>query len=180
MPVERVSGGTSVTTKPTSYALRAMRLSPKMLDSIAHAQSPVPSVLPGANEFCAVSVCETCGYAKGYTHALKHWQQILDALDALRNDRGMLVICIAHSKVEKFQDPEASAYDRYSPRLNKHASALVCEWSDAVLFATRKFRTQTEDAGFNRKRTIAHALGKDGGERILRCVGLECQGLSRL
>lgn len=111
------------------------------------------------------------GYARGYTHALGYWRQILDALNRLRVDRGMVVICIAHAKVEKFEDPESSAYDRYSPRLNKHASALVCEWSDAVLFATRKFRTQSEDKGFNRKRTIATALGKDGGERILRCVG---------
>src|SRR5690606_18644540 len=62
-------------------------------------------------------------------------------------------------------------YDRYSPRLNKHASALVCEWSDAVLFASRKFRTQSEDAGFGRKRAIASPIGKDGGERVLRCVG---------
>jgi hypothetical protein len=45
------------------------------------------------------------------------------------------------------------------------------EWVDAVLFATRKLRTQTDDAGFGRKRTIAHAVGKDGGERILRTVG---------
>jgi len=111
------------------------------------------------------------GYARGYTHALTHWRKVLDALNRLRVDRGMAVICIAHAKVEKFEDPECSAYDRYSPRLHKHASALVCEWSDAVLFATRKFRTQTEDAGFNRKRTIANAIGKDGGERILRCVG---------
>lgn len=111
------------------------------------------------------------GYARGYTHALGYWRQILDALNRLRVDRRMVVICIAHAKVEKFEDPESSAYDRYSPRLNKHASALVCEWSDAVLFATRKFRTQSEDKGFNRKRTIATALGKDGGERILRCVG---------
>ncbi|MCE5326266.1 MAG: ATP-binding protein, partial [Planctomycetaceae bacterium] len=111
------------------------------------------------------------GYARGYTLALTHWRKVLDALNRLRIDRGMVVICIAHAKVEKFEDPESSAYDRYSPRLHKHAGALVCEWSDAVLFASRKFRTQTEEAGFNRKRTIANAIGKDGGERILRCVG---------
>jgi len=44
-----------------------------------------------------------------------------------------------HFKIEKFDDPDAAACDRYSPGLNKHAKALVCEWSDAVLFATRKF-----------------------------------------
>jgi len=111
------------------------------------------------------------GYGKGYTHALTYWRQIIGLLGALRAEKGMVVLLIAHAKVEKFADPEASAYDRYSPRLHKHAAALVCEWSDAVLFATRKFRTQTEDAGFNRKRTIANAIGAGGGDRVLRCVG---------
>jgi hypothetical protein len=111
------------------------------------------------------------GYAKGYTHALTYWREVLDHLGSLRDERGMVVILIAHAKVERFEDPESSAYDRYTPRLHKHAAALVSEWADAVLFATRKFRTQTEDAGFNRKRTIAHAVGKDGGERVLRCTG---------
>ncbi|MEO2031799.1 MAG: ATP-binding protein [Planctomycetaceae bacterium] len=114
------------------------------------------------------------GFAKGYTHALSHWRAVLDSLNRLRSDRGMVVICVSHSKIEKFEDPETSAYDRYSPRLNKHAQALVCEWSDAVLFASRKFRTQTEDAGFGRKRAIAAAVGAGGGERIMRCVGGPC------
>jgi hypothetical protein len=109
------------------------------------------------------------GYARGYTHALKYWREIIDHLNGLRNDRGMVVVLIAHSKVERFEDPEAASYDRYSPRLHKHAAALVSEWCDAVLFATRRIRTQTEDTGFNRKRNIAHAVGRD--ERILRCVG---------
>lgn len=111
------------------------------------------------------------GYSKGYTLALTNWREIIEHLNALRNERGMVVLLIAHSKVERFEDPESSPYDRYSPRLHKHAAALVSEWCDAVLFATRKIRTQSEDAGFNRKRTIAHAIGKAGGERILRCVG---------
>jgi hypothetical protein len=111
------------------------------------------------------------GYGKGYTHALTIWREFISQLDSLRNDRGMVVILIAHSKIERFEDPESSPYDRYSPRLHKNASALVCEWCDAVLFATRKLRVQSEDAGFNRKRSIARPIGKDGGDRILRCVG---------
>ncbi len=110
------------------------------------------------------------GYARGYMLALTLWREILDLLGALRN-RGMVVVLIAHSKVERFEDPESSPYDRYSPRLHKHASALINEWCDAVLFATRKMRTQSEDSGFNRKRTVAHAIGKDGGERVMRAYG---------
>ena len=111
------------------------------------------------------------GYARGYTRALTYWREVVEGLNTLRNDRSMAVVLIAHAKVEKFEDPESSPYDRYSPRLHKHAAALISEWCDAVFFATRKIRTQTEDAGFNRRRTIAHAIGKDGGERILRTVG---------
>jgi hypothetical protein len=111
------------------------------------------------------------GYAKGYVHAVTWWREILDLLNLLRIERGMVVLMIAHAKVERFEDPEAPPYDRYSPRLNKHAAALVTEWADAVLFATRKLRTQTDDAGFGRKRTVAHAIGKGGGERIIRTVG---------
>ena len=127
------------------------------------------------------AVCETYGaksiekvdggYGKGYIYALSPWREFLNRLSALHKDRCMAVILIAHAKIEKFEDPESSPYDRYSPRLHKHAGALLTEWCDAVLFATRKLRTQTEDTGFGRKRTIAHAVGKDGGERVLRTIG---------
>ena len=111
------------------------------------------------------------GFGKGYIAALRFWRQILDALDTLHKQRNMAVILIAHAKVERFEDPESSSYDRYTPRLNKHANAILTEWADAVLFATRKFRTESEELGFGRERTIAVGVGKDGGERILRTVG---------
>ena len=111
------------------------------------------------------------GYGKGYVHALTYWREIIDLLTKLRTERNMMVIMLAHSKIERFEDPEEAAYDRYSPRLNKHASALLCEWNDAVLFATSRLVTRTETGAFNRTRTKATAVGKDGGERILRCIG---------
>jgi len=111
------------------------------------------------------------GYQRGYVHALTHWRKVVDALNLLRIEKNMAVILIAHAKVEKFEDPETTTYDRYSPRLHKHACALLTEWCDAVLFATRKIITKSEDAGFGRERTIALGVGAEGGERILRCVG---------
>jgi hypothetical protein len=111
------------------------------------------------------------GFGKGYTAALGFWRHLLELLNVLHKQRKMAVILIAHAKVERFEDPESSAYDRYSPRLHKHACARLAEWADAILFATRKFRTETEDAGFGKKRTIAVGVGKDGGERVIRSVG---------
>lgn len=111
------------------------------------------------------------GYSKGYVHALGYWRRIIDRLMALRDDRDMMIMLLAHAKVEKFEDPEAPAYDRYSPRLHKHSAGLMTEWADAVLFATRRILLKSEESGFNRTRNMAAGLGHDGGERILRCVG---------
>ena len=97
------------------------------------------------------------GYGKGFSHALTEWRQVVEALRYLREEKGMIVVLLAHSKIEKFSDPESTPFDRFSPRLNKQASALLSEWCDAVLLATRK---------------LGAAKGeKAGGERILRCIG---------
>ena len=107
---------------------------------------------------------EDVPYAKGYIFALDAWREVLAGLDALRNDRGMQVILIAHASVEKFANPETETYDRYAPRLNKHASALIQEWCDEVMFATYRVLTKSTDEGFNRKRV----QGVGSGERVLK------------
>ena len=111
------------------------------------------------------------GYGRGYTHALTHWRKVVAILNELRDRRGMMTILVAHAKVERFEDPENAAYDRYTPRLHKHAASLLSEWVDAVLFANKKFRVTKENAGFSGERGIAAPIGADGGERILRTVG---------
>lgn len=111
-----------------------------------------------------VTSIEDYGFAKGYTYALEPWREVLDGLNALRNERGMMVILIAHAKIERFENPETDAYDRYSPRLNKHASALIQEWCDEVLFATYKVHTKQTDEGFDKTRT----RGIGTGDRIIR------------
>lgn len=83
-----------------------------------------------------VNNIEKIGFQKGYTFALNQWRKFLEALDDLRRDRGMAIVLIAHTKIEKFQTPEDSAFDRFSPRLHKVAAAVVMEWCDEVFFAT--------------------------------------------
>ena len=111
-----------------------------------------------------ITSIEDYGFAKGYTYALEPWCEVLDGLNALRNDRRMMVILIAHAKIERFENPETDAYDRYSPRLNKHASALIQEWCDEVLFATYKVHTKQTEEGFDKTRT----RGIGTGDRIIR------------
>jgi len=104
------------------------------------------------------------GYGKGYTHALSYWRQVIALLNEIRVRRKMAVVLIAHAKVERFEDPEHSAYDRYTPRLHKAACSLVCEWVDAILFASRRMRVDSTTGK-------AAPVGADGGERIIRTNG---------
>ncbi len=104
------------------------------------------------------------GYGRGYVHALGYWRKVLAVLDEIRTRRKMIVLILAHCKVERFEDPENASYDRYCPRLQKLANALLCEWADAVLFATQRMRV---DAATGK----ATPIGADGGQRVLRCIG---------
>ena len=118
-------------------------------------------------EVCAkrlIESIEDVGYGKGYVFALTQWRQFLEGLTALRDERGMTVLLVAHARIERFEDPETESYDRYSPRLHRLASAVVQEWADEVLFATYRVYTKLSDEGFNRKK----AKGVGTGERILR------------
>lgn len=111
-----------------------------------------------------VATIEDIGYGKGYSFAIQHWRDVVDGLAALRDHRGMTVVLIAHARIERFENPETEAYDRYVPRLHKTASALVSEWCDEVLFATYRVFTKATDEGFNQKRV----QGLGSGERVLR------------
>jgi hypothetical protein len=119
------------------------------------------------SEVCAkrnVTSLEDIPYAKGYVFALTHWREFLEGLDALRRDRNMTIVLIAHAKIERFENPETEPYDRYVPRLHKNAAAVLQEWCDEVLFATYKVYTKSTDQGFDRTRT----QGIGSGERVLR------------
>ena len=109
------------------------------------------------------SSIEDPGYGKGYIAALDLWRQYLDGLNALRDERGMTVIQIAHTDIRRFDSPEHEPYDRYVIKLHARAAALLQEHSDVVLFANYRISTVKSDVGFNKK--VTRALGS--GERVL-------------
>ena len=48
---------------------------------------------------------EDAGYGKGYVFAADIWRRFLNGVAALRKQRGMAVVMIAHSHIRKFDDP---------------------------------------------------------------------------
>lgn len=100
------------------------------------------------------------GYGKGYDAAVTDWRKVLFVLDKIREVRGMTVILIAHAKVERFEDPQNDAYDRYSLQLHKKAAAEVVHWTDELLFANYIANVRKLEDG---RRT----LGIGSGQRVI-------------
>lgn len=103
---------------------------------------------------------EQPGYGKGYISALEVWREYLDAINGLRNDKGLAVIQTAHAEIKTFNSPETEPYDRYQIKLQKRAGELVQEHADMVLFANWKVSTTKTDAGFNKKVTRGIGAGQ--------------------
>lgn len=102
-------------------------------------------------------------FGKGAVILAERWKLLLDGLNALRNDKGMAVIILGHCEIKRFDSPEVESFDRYQPKLQNRASALVQEWADAVLFANYRTIVRKEDVGFNK----SVAKGITTGERLL-------------
>ena len=102
-------------------------------------------------------------YGKGAMIAAQQWRDVLDGLNALRNDKQMTVILLAHNIIKRFDSPEVEPFDRYQPKLQERSNAVVREWADAVMFANYKTIVKKDDVGFNK--TVARGISS--GERML-------------
>lgn len=111
---------------------------------------------------------EDFGYGKGYVYSQRIWSEFLDGVNALRRDRNMAVVLIAHSAVERFDDPETVSYDRYEIDLHGKSIGAIEREMDAIFLLKQPVTVKTEDVGFNKQRARAagdgavliHAVGK--------------------
>jgi AAA domain len=104
---------------------------------------------------------EDFGYGKGYVYALSVWQEFMEGIMALRRDRGMTVILIAHSKIERFDDPETVSYSRYDIDLHEKARDFLKREVDLVVLLKPDVTIKTEEQGFSKTRARA-----DGGRSV--------------
>jgi hypothetical protein len=130
-----------------------------VLDSLDWLEPKIWQKVCDENELKSI---EKAGYGKGYVMALALWRDYIDGINALRNDRGMCIVQIAHAHVRRFESPQHDPYDRYEMKLHAKAAALVQEHSDAVLFANYDVSLVR---GGDEKRKTARAVGN--GTRYL-------------
>lgn len=116
-------------------------------------------------------VCEThgkksiadFGFGHGWTYSLDEARILLAALDSLRDEKGMIILLLAHCEVKRADQPDQTSYDRWKLRLQDKLAAVVHDWSDALLFVNYRNHVIKEDAGFGKTR--ARAVGH--GERVI-------------
>ena len=88
---------------------------------------------------------ETAGYGKSYVAADGYWRDFIEGANALRRDKNMGVIYIAHSVIETVNDPLTHAYSRYDIRLHKRAVGIFQDEVDAILFLNQDVSIKQDD-----------------------------------
>lgn len=104
------------------------------------------------------------GYGKGYEEAFNKWLQMMDAIDYLRDERGMTFIIIGHVKIKKFDDPERESYDQYTMDVRDTIAAALYRWADFIGFANTSVAVEKEKSGFKEKK---RGVLTDDGARFL-------------
>jgi hypothetical protein len=103
---------------------------------------------------------ETPSFGKGWVACDAVWRRMLNALDHLRRKRGMTVVLVAHSTIERIDDPRAPSFTSYQMRLHRRARGLVMDACDVVGLLSKDIHVVTEDRGFGQERARA-----DGGSQ---------------
>lgn len=111
-----------------------------------------------------VTAIESYDFQKGYKMAMDYWRDYVDLINRLRNEKGMMVIQIAHSAIQTFDGPETGSYDRYNIKLHTNkkgegASAYLQQHSDCVFFINYKVGITQDKAGFNNTKNRAVGSG---------------------
>ena len=96
------------------------------------------------------------GFGAGYVKAMEQWEEVLTALDFLRNKKDMMCILLAHSLIKTFSPPDSDSYDRYRFNMHDKSSERIKDWADVVLFGNYKVTTKGEKD--ERKRAVGAGI----------------------
>lgn len=108
-------------------------------------KSLVLDTLNGLERLCHEHVCNReyrgdwgekgfTSFQRGFTVSLGDWRNFLASLDRLREQRGMRIIILSHTKVTTFKNPEGPDFDRYEPDVHAKTWGLTARWADVILF----------------------------------------------
>lgn len=112
-----------------------------------------------------VNSIEGVGYGKGWVMLREKFRTLFAGFDALVEARNMNIVCIGHTEVKRFNDPEHDPYDRYELNLDPENAKRLRQWADCVLFANYDTSVRKDE-----KTLGAKAKAKSYNKHILHAV----------
>lgn len=116
----------------------------------------------------AYKTIEDIPFGKGYPLLVSETRKLItQGLEYLVSEKGMNIICLAHSDRKTINPPVGDSYDYYAPKLygkkDKNDTTLSAwtEWSDIIGFGYTKIYTKTAGSGFSENKQAV------GGEKYL-------------
>jgi len=116
------------------------------------------------------------GFHKGYLVVKEYHQEIKTACDYLRDKKGMAIVFLAHTSVEKIKNrPDSEEYSVYGLDMHKASSPVYINLVDAVMYLRQE---EFIKGGATDRKGNVTKLGKivQTGDRILVTSGDGRQG----
>ena len=110
-------------------------------------------------EFGVSSILEV-PFGKGYSKCRVVLSEVLKLLELL-NQKNIMIILLAHAKIQTFAPPTSESYDRYSLKLNDKISDKIQEWCDLLGFVSYEVSVRKADSS----RDVNRGIGQ--GKRVL-------------
>lgn len=87
------------------------------------------------------------GYGKSYAILTEMHSKIVQACEALRRDKGMNIVFVAHSDIHKFSPPDGETYNFFSLDMHEDSEAHYVNNSDVIGYLDQKTMVREGEDG---------------------------------
>lgn len=108
-------------------------------------------------------------YQKGFEVSLADLNLLLSDLDALRAEKRMSIVFLAHRRILTVKNPAGADYDTYQPDVDRRTWACVAKWSDVILFGDMEVVVGEVKEQKKAGETIARKGKGIAQTRLIRC-----------
>lgn len=111
-----------------------------VFDSITKLNGMIEEMVVANDQGKGTSINTACGgYGAGHATVASQHRTIKDWCDAIKRDKGCHIVFIAHSRVERLDNPDEDEYNRYGIKINKLSLSVYVD--DVDMVCQTRFKT---------------------------------------
>jgi len=93
-------------------------------------------------------------YGSGYKWVKEFFENIVKLCEPLFSDKKMNIVFLGHETVSNIKKPGEDPYDSITPRIREKNYAPICNWVNAIFYATTEiYRVEGEKKKFSKEKT---------------------------